>query len=157
MKIIPLLIMPSKISSSFSSLVNYLTIFVFAYSAIDKTLNFDEFYIQFAKIPMIYELELWPLAYVLILIEFVIVIMLIIDKTRIFGQYFAISSLLIFTVYILTKYIVDNNSCSCGGIFTFISIELHIVINLLLIAGLGYSILEGEKQNSQEKPKLKLD
>ncbi|WP_421977226.1 MauE/DoxX family redox-associated membrane protein [Roseivirga seohaensis] len=151
MKIIPLSIMPSKISMNFSSVINYSTVFIFAFSAIDKSLNFDTFYVQFAKIPMVYELELWFLAYILIVIEFVIVALLLVDKTRIIGQYIAVASLIVFTVHILTKYVVNNDSCSCGGVFTFIPIELHVIVNLILIFGLGYLILIKERHESLEK------
>ncbi|WP_420385630.1 MauE/DoxX family redox-associated membrane protein [Roseivirga sp.] len=132
--------MLTRYSKNISAFILYATLFIFSYSVIDKVLHFDTFYIKFARIPLIYNLKLWSLAYFLLVVEIIIVALLLNSKTRLIGQYLAIGSLVIFTVHILSRYTLNNDTCSCGGIFSFISLESHIIVNLLLIIGLTLSI-----------------
>lgn len=148
--------MPIRYSKNISAFILYGTLFIFSYSVIDKVLHFDTFYIKFARIPLIYSLKLWSLAYFLLVAEIIIVALLLNSKTRLIGQYLATGSLVIFTVHILSRYILNNDTCSCGGIFSFISIESHILVNLSLIIGLTFSIASQEKLQKQPLKPLKI-
>ena len=130
-------------------LIVIVTIIIFATSAIDKVINFSNFYVKFAKIPLINLTELWYLAYVLIISELAIVITLFLDKTRLFGLYLAFFSLIVFTTQLILLYTSKTDGCSYGGIFNLLSMESHLILNALLMIGLKDLILiiKDEKQN----------
>lgn len=107
---------------------------LFAYTAIEKFVHFSTFQIQFAKIPFVFATKTWFFSYFILLLEASIPILLLFDRFKKIGGWVSTILLSIFTSYLISKVIFnDNSECSCGGVFNSISIEHHIILNVVFL------------------------
>jgi hypothetical protein len=117
----------------------FLSAVLFAYSAGAKIFDLPGYRSRIGDLP----LPLWiaqPLTWLLPLVEILVVVLLVIPRTRSFGLISAVSLLAVFSVYLLylTQYPVL--SCACGGWLEQIGAGWHLSLNagfiLLGVAGL---------------------
>ena len=107
---------------------------------------------QIASIEILFPIAK-PIAILIPLIEFAIVVLLIIPKWRLKGLYSCAILMTIFTIYVLLILSFSKElPCSCGGIISQLSWGQHIVFNstFIFLAVVGI-ILEKkvEKMNHQ--------
>jgi hypothetical protein len=90
-----------------------------------------------------------PVAVLLPVVEFAIVLMLVIPRWRLKGLYALFIIMTLFTAYIIAMFIVaPEMPCSCGGIIELLSWKGHIVFNsaFILLNGWGVYLQRKEKK-----------
>jgi hypothetical protein len=105
---------------------------LFAYSAGAKIFDLPGYRSRIGDLP----LPLWiaqPLTWFVPLAEILVVLLLILPRTRLVGLISAVSLLVIFSVYLLylTQYPVL--SCACGGWLEQIGAGWHLTLNVFFI------------------------
>ncbi len=116
----------------------------------EKVIHFEVFMVRFSKISLVYYLGLWPLAYFLVFLEITIALFLIfsiyIRKTLLF----TLLLFVIFTAYLINVLngIGNYTTCACGGIFNFLTISQHILLNVILVILMFVSITENSNELS---------
>jgi hypothetical protein len=108
-----------------------LLIVMFCYAAVTKGHNIPLFRNQMLQSPLL-PLDWIPwLSYMVPLSEFLIIALLIFDKSRIWGLYGAAYLMLSFTFYLAALLIFYGNNipCACGGILGKLNYTVHILFN----------------------------
>ena len=111
-----------------------LLVFLFSYTGIDKYWNNGQFRNALLNSILLKQLA-QPISLILPGVEIILVIILTIPGTRLFGLKVTIVLLAIFTIYII--YMIMNAPhlpCSCGGIISKLSWKQHIFLNIIFIA-----------------------
>ncbi|WP_129758480.1 MauE/DoxX family redox-associated membrane protein [Flavobacterium dauae] len=107
----------------------YFFIILFAYAAVSKLTDFENFKVQVAQSPLLSAFATF-IAYAVVIGELVIALMLCFVKSRTLGLYFFLGFMTAFTVYI---YLILNYSpfvpCSCGGILEKMGWREHLWFN----------------------------
>lgn len=111
-----------------------LLVILWVYAAMSKLLDYQTFYIQLAKSPLISEFAA-AVALTVPLAELTVAILLAIPKLKLWGLYASLFLLILFSAYLIallnfSQYI----PCACGGVFSDLSWEEHIIANLVLAA-----------------------
>lgn len=107
-------------------------IFLFAYTAISKILEFDTFKSVLSRSPLIGQMNSW-VAWMLPGIELFICIFLFIPSLRRIGLYFSLAIMSVFTLYILYMILFSSHlPCSCGGVISKMSWNQHLAFNIIL-------------------------
>lgn len=117
----------------FIKTVCILYVLLFTYAAVSKILDFERFQVQLAQSPLLSAFALW-VSWIVIGIELVIVLLLMITKSRIAGLFAALGMMTMFTVYIFI--ILHYSSfipCSCGGILEKMTWNVHLIFNMLFM------------------------
>lgn len=118
-----------------------LYILLFTYATVSKVLDFHNFQIQLGQSPLLSAFADW-VAVIVPLVEFVIVLLLLSNKSRLLGLYGSFALMTMFTAYIV---IILNFSsftpCSCGGILEEMTWTQHLVFNIVFVALSGLAIL----------------
>jgi len=129
----------------FIILITGLMIILWAYTAFSKVLNFQ----RFEQAMMTQVFPRWVgkiLMYLLPLSEIVLVVLLLIPQTRLFGMYASLFLMVIFTLYVggAVFQIYDRYPCACGGLFGRLGWYKHLKVNIMLtlIALVGVVLLE---------------
>lgn len=136
--------------------INYLLIFLFAYTAVSK-LNLFSYGAGHLKIVDVSAFEeamykspvlrpyVHELAWLIPLTELAICMLLLFGKTKKWGFYFSFIVLTVFTAYIIYILNVYPNHlpCVCGGVISLMSWSQHLVFNLIfvLLAGRGIYLM----------------
>lgn len=116
-----------------------LLIMLFIYASINKLADYKLFTVQLSKSPFITSFSN-IVAWSVPAIEILIVLLLVIKRTRLIGLYASFFLMSLFTAYLI---IMLNFSyyipCSCGGVLEKLSWNQHILFNtfFLLISGTG--------------------
>jgi hypothetical protein len=114
-------------------IITVLNIILFLYTGIAKIFDYTIFKEQLADSPILSWAAI-PIAVLLPIIEFVIVLMLIIPRWRLKGLYASFGIMTLFTAYIIAMFIVaPQMPCSCGGIIELLSWKQHVVFNTAFI------------------------
>lgn len=132
-----------KIKNSFVLIVSYLYVLLFAYAAVSKLLDYENFQLQLGQSPLLsafagYVVWLVPA------VEILISLLLVIPRFRKIGLLAGYILMVMFTAYI---YIILNYSsfipCSCGGVLEKMSWNEHLIFNVVFVvlAGLGYFLI----------------
>lgn len=107
-----------------------LYVVLFAYAALSKLLEFDNFQAQLGQSPLLSAFT-GVVSYSILGVELVIALLLCFPKTRYLGLLSALGLMLLFTAYIV---IILNYSyfvpCSCGGILESLGWKEHLVFNI---------------------------
>ncbi|MBB5439618.1 putative membrane protein YphA (DoxX/SURF4 family) [Pedobacter sp. AK017] len=134
-----------------------LFIVLFVYSAVSKLSDIANFYTQIGKSPLI-QAYAYLLAYTVPLMELVIVMFLLFDKTRTLALYLSFTIMVIFTSYIF--FIINFSKdipCSCGGVLEKMSWSQHLWFNMIFITMAFLAIIiqpiKTLLRNNGEKPK----
>jgi hypothetical protein len=124
-------LLTNLISSSF--------IFLFAYTAISKLLEYKSFAFTLSESPLIHK-GAGVLAWLIPASELVIVLLLFFSTTQLKGLYGAVLLLLVFTSYLILMLLSDSKlPCSCGGVISGMSWKEHVGFNILfmVLGGIG--------------------
>ena len=119
--------------SLFIELISAALILLFTYAALSKLADYEAFKIQLSKSPILTD---WAnlIAWLLPAIEIIVVLLLLINKTRLVGFYSSLFLMTAFTTYILVilkfAYYIP---CTCGGILSEMSWTTHFWFNLVFV------------------------
>lgn len=122
-----------KLRQAIVVVVSYLYILLFAYTAVSKLLEFNDFRTQLGQSPIFAAFAEW-VAYGVVIIELLISVLLAFDRTRKAGLVFALTLMIMFTTYII---IILNfatfTPCSCGGVIESLGWTEHLIFNIVFI------------------------
>lgn len=122
--------------------IGWLYILLFSYAAANKVLDFQNFMQQLGQSPLLSAFA-EQVAWTVPTLEFLIVLLLIIPRTRFIALVGSFVLMLMFTGYI---YIILNHSvfvpCSCGGILETLTWKEHLIFNIVfvLLAAIALSL-----------------
>ena len=128
--------------------ITILNIILFLYTGIAKIMDYSVFKEQLALSPILGSVSK-PVAILLPVVEFVIVVLLAIPRWRLKGLYSSLALMIAFTGYIITMFIVSPEMpCSCGGIMEQLSWQQHLVFNgvFILLSLWAIRLLRKEKK-----------
>ena len=112
-----------------------LLILLFSYTAISKFLDQYRFVFQMKLSPFSLVrnfAQLW--GWVVPLIEFIIVVSLLIEKTQKIALIVSLILLIIFELYIIGMLMTGLKlPCACGGVIAFMSWKVHVLFNAIFI------------------------
>lgn len=138
----------SKILQVFIEQIAVLNIILFTYAAVSKILDFQNFQIQIGQSPLLSAFAT-PISYGVPAVEFIIISLLLLSKTRIVGLYGSFMLMVMFTAYI---YIILNYSsflpCSCGGILEKMSWTQHLVFNSVFVILNAFAIIASSQKKT---------
>lgn len=137
------MIMIGFIRRYFVKTVSIFVALLFVYAAGSKLLDFENFQVQLAQSPLLSAYS-GIISYGVIVVEFLVAILLCIDRSRLAGLYASLGLLAAFTIYIfLILKFSDFVPCSCGGILEKLGWEEHLIFNIffLLVTFAGIFIL----------------
>lgn len=121
-------------------IITILNIILFLYTGIAKIMDYSVFKEQLAVSPIL-SWAATPVAILLPVFEFAIVLMLIIPRWRLKGLYTSFGIMTLFTAYIIAMFIVaPEMPCSCGGIIELLSWQGHLIFNCVFILMNGWAI-----------------
>lgn len=113
--------------------ISLLLVFVFAYTAGSKLMDSKGFVAVLEQVPLIGR-GAGVTAILLPLAELFIALLLIFEKTRLFGLWASLLLLVLFTVYLAYMILaMPQLPCSCGGVISKMSWRQHLVFNGVLI------------------------
>jgi putative oxidoreductase len=130
-------------------IISFLLILLFIYTAVSKLLDFDQFKGQMYNQTLPHSVAtvlIWTLPE----IEILTGLLLLFEKTKLYGFYLSLALMLLFTGYItlvLLNYF-DRVPCSCGGVIKSLGWKMHLIFNLLflLLSILAIFILNRERR-----------
>ncbi|WP_404986219.1 MauE/DoxX family redox-associated membrane protein [Chryseobacterium sp. M5] len=115
-------------------LIRYALIILFLYTTYHKVMDIDDFEKNILRSKIISEYSFY-IKYPLPVLEIVVVLLLFINKTLLYGLYASLFLMISFTIYLIA---LNNFSmfygCSCGGVFNEMSYFNHVLINIVTIA-----------------------
>lgn len=112
-----------------------LLLVTFGYTGVYKLIYFKEWIEKTQVIDFVRNYNLNSLTMTLPFLELLLSILLCFGRLKLIATYGMIMLLTIFTIYLYDSvYIGNGNLCPCGGIFSFLTLDWHILVNLLLIA-----------------------
>lgn len=125
--------------SLISSTCRYLLIVMWTYAAFSKLFNYEKTRFDWLGHELIKNYT-GLLAWLIPVIELVIVVLLLFPRTVLKGFYASIVLLIIFSSYIIYMFLYyPHTPCSCGGIISSLTWQQHVIFNLsfLVVAILG--------------------
>ena len=133
----------------------YFFIILFVYAAVSKLTDFENFQVQVAQSPLLSAFATF-IAYVTVIGELVIALMLCFTKSRLLGLYLFLGFMTAFTVYI---YLILNYSpfvpCSCGGVLEKMGWWEHLWFNgVVCLVTVFIIITDNETISSSFTPRL---
>jgi hypothetical protein len=130
-------------------IITVLNIILFLYTGIAKIMDYSVFKEQLADSPIL-SWAATPVAVLLPVVEFAIVLMLVIPRWRLKGLYASFIIMTLFTAYIIAMFIVaPEMPCSCGGIIAELSWQQHIIFNSAFILLNGWIIYLQKKEKKE--------
>ena len=126
-------------------------ILLFVYAAVSKILEYEKFYVQLSKSPLLTSSS-GLLVWIVPLIEIVISVMLSNSRWRFLGICAAFFLMVVFSAYIIA---ITNFSsyipCSCGGILEKMSWNQHLVFNsfFVLLGAIGVLVCDNNFQTKK--------
>ena len=129
-----------------------LLIAFFAYTLVNKLLQFQAFKINLARTGIFNSQWVDWVAYSTIIVEAICILLLVF--VRKWGLRFALLMMLAFTLYILYLATTGHYEvCGCGGVLNGLNFQWHLLINLLLIFILLLYVLYFRTNSSVRKKK----
>ncbi|AZA49502.1 tellurium resistance protein TerC [Chryseobacterium carnipullorum] len=117
----------------FVEIVSYFFILLFCYASISKIMDFENFQVQIAQSP-IFSSVAGLISYGVLIVELLVCILLIFERSRMIGLYASFFLMVSFTIYI---YVIlnysDNVPCSCGGILEQMGWRTHLIFNVVTV------------------------
>ncbi len=131
-------------------IISSLLILLFAYTALSKLLDFNNFRFTLSKSPLIGNNAAF-VAIALPLIEIVVAALLFFHKTRLAGLYSSFALMTVFTLYL--GYMLSFASklpCSCGGVLKQMTWTQHLFFNIFFVTiSLAGILLEKRRRKQQ--------
>ena len=114
--------------------IAYLFLFVFVYTAFEKSVDFQTF-VQSMERHAYFKDYAKPIASIVIGSEILVATLLLFERTRLIGLYASFLLMIAFTIalYYIT-YVLHSSYCNCGGFINTLSATQHLWFNGLLIA-----------------------
>lgn len=126
--------MKLKVNKSLVFIGELLLILVFSYTAIHKIIDFSGWIKKVSVLDLVREYNLLWLGYLVPFLEIIIVVLFCFEKTKKTGAYLSSLAMTFFTVYIFYKiYIAEDSLCPCGGIFSSLTLDKHLIVNIILL------------------------
>lgn len=123
----------NAIKTRFVEIVSYFFILLFCYASISKIMDFENFQVQIAQSP-IFSSVAGLISYGVLVVELLVSILLIFERSRMIGLYASFYLMVSFTIYI---YVIlnysDNVPCSCGGILEQMGWRTHFIFNVATV------------------------
>jgi hypothetical protein len=115
-------------------------ILLFSYTAVSKIIGFELFYIQLTQSEIIAGFA-GVVAVGVPAIEILIVVLLLMNTTRLAGLYMSMGLMAAFIVYIIaiTRFSF-HTPCSCGGVLELLSWDAHLIMNVVLLIMAGAAV-----------------
>jgi uncharacterized membrane protein YphA (DoxX/SURF4 family) len=114
----------------------FLFILLFVYAAVSKLVDYETFENQLGQSPLLSAFAGW-VAPGVIIIELLIALLLIFERTRLIALFGFYSMMVLFTTYIIIILnFTDFIPCSCGGVLEQLGWTEHLVFNVGFM-GLG--------------------
>lgn len=134
----------------FVEIVSYFFILLFCYAAISKIIDFENFQIQIGQSPLLSAFA-GTVSYGILILELFVSLLLIFDKSRIFGLYCSFTLMVLFTIYIymILNY-SENVPCSCGGILEKMGWRSHLVFNVITVFLSSIAILINDNTKKRQ-------
>ena len=124
---------------------------VFFYSATTKLFDFSGFQLGLFRNPIIPHDFAVSVSYLIPILETIIAVLMLFDKSKIKALIGFFILLVMFTIYIALFWIMDvERPCSCGGLIAKLSFNMHFILNLFLLLISAYSILLFKKCQSEK-------
>ncbi len=124
---------------------------LFGLTAIDKARQFERFYTELGKSPFLMAYQGW-VAWGTPIVEGIVVILLAIGQTQLWGFYASVFLMSLFTGYI---YLLLNYSyytpCLCSAALEDLSWEQHLIFNLVFSALAILGVILKERQLQTHK------
>jgi hypothetical protein len=134
---------------SFLDIICVLFLVLFVYAAVSKLLEFDKFYTQIAKSPLITGHQKW-IVWAVPSVEIGVSMILFIPQLQRLALYCAFTIMFVFSAYIAFMLLFTPDlPCSCGGILNSMGWGAHLVFNIVftMLAVVGIVL-----SNRQKKP-----
>jgi len=135
----------------FVEVISIISIILFLYTVISKLAEYSVFREQIALSPIL-EPFADVLTWLLPLVEFLIIILLLLPKWKLYGLYAACTLMVLFSMYILVLFKMDEKlPCSCGGIIEQLPRTQHLILNigLALLQAIGIKFQKQIEQTLQ--------
>ncbi|PKO99285.1 MAG: hypothetical protein CVU03_02440 [Bacteroidetes bacterium HGW-Bacteroidetes-2] len=114
----------------------FLFILLFVYASVSKLVDYETFENQLGQSPLLSAFAGW-VAPGLIIIELLIALFLIFERTRLIALFGFYSMMVLFTTYIIIILnFTDFIPCSCGGVLEQLGWTEHLIFNVGFM-GLG--------------------
>lgn len=124
-------------------------VLLFIYTAIEKLRDPHLFQSMMARSPLLYRYD-YLLAYIVPILELVLVILLVIPRTRKIALIASIMMIAIFTGYIAFMILFTPElPCTCGGVISELTWRAHLLFNGGFIA-MGFVALVINKEIKQK-------
>lgn len=133
-----------------NDLIYLLLIALFIYTAVSKVYELETFHQQMLNQP----LPRWlttRLSWLIPSVEIITVVLLAIDRTRLYGFIMSFVLLGAFTIYVLLilLHFFDRVPCSCGGVLQSLTWEAHLAFNIIFFS-LAFAGLRLEQMRIRE-------
>lgn len=137
--------------------ISILFIILWVYAGLSKLMDFSHFKMQLGQSPYI-ENYASVIVWVLPLGELTLACLLISKKTRLIGLYLSFLLMLLFTGYIYAMLNFSYyKSCSCGGILSRMSWNVHLAFNIAFsVLGIIGILLSNRTPTHEKLLKTKL-
>ncbi|MEA4840322.1 MAG: hypothetical protein VB110_04885 [Bacteroidales bacterium] len=130
-------------------------ILVFGYTGSYKIYHFQDWIDKVKLLDFVANNHLIWTAYILPFFELFVALLLCISKTKWVASFLSSGLMAFFTGYIFYKiYIAEDSLCPCGGIFSNLTLDKHLWVNIiLLIISISLTIIYyiTYKRNNNEK------
>ena len=133
--------------------VRFICMFLFLYTAYAKLVDHNRFFNGLTRVHIINGFALY-ISWMVPIAEILIFILLLFPRTAKLGLYAFISSMTLFTGYIISALIWEKTlPCHCGGIIEKLSWTQHLWFNLafILLALFGVRLINLQKFKNYKK------
>ena len=125
----------------FNNFTCYFLVFLFTYTGVSKLINHATFEVILFQSPLAKDYRS-IISWVVPGIELVIVVLLLLEKSRRFGLLLSLFLMLVFTCYISYMILfIPSLPCSCGGILKELSWNSHLILNGFIICSIIISLV----------------
>ena len=116
------------------SIFKYLLLFIFVSTFLDKIYNYNEFISKLYASPLFSEQLVKPAAWLTIIGEASIVILLLNTRFEKWGFLVCSVAFCFFTLYVSCLFYIfkDTRPCACGFLFEWMTYPIHIAVNSIL-------------------------
>jgi len=142
---------------TFLEIISSLLIMLWLYAAVIKLLEYDKFIMQLGQSSLLGPVAGFT-AIAVPLIEIVIAVLLVRNKTLTTGLYASAALLIVFTLYLTGMLLFSPKvPCACGGIIgSALSWRSHIVFNLFFVGLSGVGIWLKKRPDPHQSQTTKL-
>ncbi|SHN45514.1 MauE/DoxX family redox-associated membrane protein [Chitinophaga sp. CF418] len=118
---------------------SYALFFLFVYAAMNKLISFNYYLYDLKRSPLLQPYAT-PIAFVVPIVEILVAVLLLPDKTRQYGLFGSLVLMALFTLYVI--YVLGftkERPCTCGGIIRELTWPQHLLFNIgfLALSALG--------------------